>query len=929
MTGGKKPEVTLPFVLMFCLLTLLPLSWAAFTGESLSANSDLKMIKIAAYKATPWSQWGGRIVHIIKDKNGLLNTLSQYDVLILDGYATARMSADEINAVGAWVEDGGVAVLVIRSAIYSYPPGHYKITLTDAEHLDKDTWGGIYNISLAESTTNWVVYRGTGTITLDTTTKVEGTASVKLEGTTTTAGFLGIAFNATTGPLDLSDMAMLKLYVRANATISNVVIQVFDTSGNLRNWRLVPSLEADEWEWICIPLNFTHHTNENPDLSSVAYIEIQVIGSASTAYTIWVDWLHAEKIGGLTEEVAGVVPLGPSVHESVNYAFNIKAGAPDDTFVITKTDLSTIVANMTNIPNTMYRRMPMYPIDDKTSVLLWLKDLSGSRKPCPILTVRQYGGGYAYALLAALPVLVADAPSFHSTTPHRLEDATTGQPWSIMNYLIQNIKDRAGLSEDFRLGLTDKPITVVTVDEGWVRRDVYPGYYNLRNLADEFGFRVTWFVTIGPRFPQWVRYPEQCDAFFANLTAWGHELANHVWNHTRVDENALLVPKHIRKIQSYIKTNYSQVPVGFKAPGYKYNLTNIQTLESMEELEYVALAEGLFGFGLWDEVTSYKVPSGILWGLCNMRYDYAYRLFYLPTSQMPLGSISISEEMEEVLEWAELNGFAPIVWYGHRGHWDDQTDVDRYRQFLTTHLAADDIYMATLKWFVRAYVALATANITVSGSTVIVTGSFGHTDMHYTIAILDMAIASVKVDGVLVNTHNTHLLYVPGGASRVEISLGTEPTKPYLLWGNYIQTGWAQILGASWSEATKSMTVEVDVPKDRLLILKVAVDSMPTNISIGGTTYVSVPTKDDFDRATTNCWYYDSTNKLIYIKARGHSPVEITISWATGMPPPPSGEEEETSTTWPQLPAMRPEYLLLLIILVAAVMAVLLASRKR
>ena len=104
---------------------------------------------------------------------------------------------------------------------------------------------------------------------------------------------------------------------------------------------------------------------------------------------------------------------------------------------------------------------------------------------------------------------------------------------------------------------------------------------------------------------------------------------------------------------------------------------------------------------------------------------------------------------------------------------------------------------------------------------------------------------------------------------------------------------------------------------------------MPTSITIAGHSYSSpVPTREDFDAADYNCWYYDSANNLIYIKARGHSPVEITISWATGggIPPPP--EEGETPTPQPQLPAMRPELLLLVMLAVVALVA-LLASRRR
>ena len=139
----------------------------------------------------------------------------------------------------------------------------------------------------------------------------------------------------------------------------------------------------------------------------------------------------------------------------------------------------------------------------------------------------------------------------------------------------------------------------------------------------------------------------------------------------------------------------------------------------------------------------------------------------------------------------------------------------------------------------------------------------------------------------------------------------------------------SEILSYTSSATSVSLTTNITAGDLALITVYPAGRGMPTSVSIGGTTYSSpVPTREDFDVADYDCWYYDSANNLIYIKAKGHSPVEITISWAAGggIPPPPP--EEERPAPQPQLPAMRPE-LLLLVMLAAAALVAFLASRRR
>ena len=188
------------------------------------------------------------------------------------------------------------------------------------------------------------------------------------------------------------------------------------------------------------------------------------------------------------------------------------------------------------------------------------------------------------------------------------------------------------------------------------------------------------------------------------------------------------------------------------------------------------------------------------------------------------------------------------------------------------------------------------------------------------------------IDGNYYPAFNGAELYLPklsAGPHTIKVVYGSPSIPCIRRFSHVLKNEKIEIISANY--ANQRLATVLFAPSGTLF--EIAVYSplgMPSSITIGGTTYTSpVPTRADFDAADYDCWYYDSANNLIYIKARGHSPVEITISWAAGggIPPPPP--EEERPAPQPQLPAMRPELLLLVILAAAALVIALLISRKR
>ena len=842
------------------------------------------------------------MVQILKDKTELLTRINNYDILILDGYATARMDAKEITAIKNWITAGGIAILLVRSnGIYVYDPGHYKLAAdwTNPDYPDLDSWAGVFNISTCETTTNWCMKTGaSGTITLS-TDAVEGTYSVLLEGVTTTSGYLSIAYNATLSPLDFTNLQSLKFYVRVNATVY-LTVAIYDINGLRRVWRIGTTIQANTWYRIALPVNFTHHLDESPDLSQIAYIAVSFCSRATTPFRIWIDWLYAEKKGTLLNEVAGLTALDFRVPISAYYSTYIPASARDGRFAITAADKSTILAYLTHTTGHTYQRQTMYPIDDRTAILLWLVDTASSLKPQPLLAVRRYGSGYVYTINAVFISLYQDKLDYSDFSSFRFINVTGGAYFSLPKFLFSDVLARTRRTENVRIGITDKPILVVTVDEGWMPRRLRPGYYRLRDLADSLGFRCTWFVSIGPLFAAWVNHREEGDAFYANLSAWDHELANHVWNHSRVDERPAVVPSHIMKIQEYIKANYSYVPVGFKAPAYKYSWANIHTLERIPEIEYAAFSgDKDYGFGYWGEEIS-PLTGEPTWALPTIRYDYDYKVFYLESSHLPLPDMKNANYYNEALNWALYNRWPLIVIYGHRGDWDNDTRYELTRGFLTSIIRADKAYLMTLRQFAHVYLALRLANITVSGNEIHIDITTSWADTNYLLAVIGKRIARVILNGKEHRAFTEHLVFLPAvqRTHTVIIQVGDSPVLPRLIWADLLQTGWLILRQTIYDDTARAMSIYVVIPRAQVVVLKILAYGRPQVIIMDGYMLISsAPSKAIFETASSDCWFYDDVSRTILVKIKGRLSVKeerfIVVNWLTYTQPP-----EATTVDW-------------------------------
>ena len=80
-------------------------------------------------------------------------------------------------------------------------------------------------------------------------------------------------------------------------------------------------------------------------------------------------------------------------------------------------------------------------------------------------------------------------------------------------------------------------------------------------------------------------------------------------------------------------------------------------------------------------------------------------------------------------------------------------------------------------------------------------------------------------------------------------------------------------LSASSSQALADLRIK---PSNR---------GIPNTLLIYQLPYLPIPTKQEFDSCPTTCWYYDSTNNIIYIKVELHSSATVTIWWTEYYPP--------------------------------------------
>jgi len=107
---------------------------------------------------------------------------------------------------------------------------------------------------------------------------------------------------------------------------------------------------------------------------------------------------------------------------------------------------------------------------------------------------------------------------------------------------------------------------------------------------------------------------------------------------------------------------------------------------------------------------------------------------------------------------------------------------------------------------------------------------------------------------------------------------------------------------------------------------------MPRFIIINQTTY-STPfsSKTEFDRSQTNCWYYDSSQNLVYIKAELHSAITVTVGWTVVYPPYVSPHPEEPTTTPTPEPTVQkpPNEIIMIAVTALALLIILILGRKR
>ena len=185
-------------------------------------------------------------------------------------------------------------------------------------------------------------------------------------------------------------------------------------------------------------------------------------------------------------------------------------------------------------------------------------------------------------------------------------------------------------------------------------------------------------------------------------------------------------------------------------------------------------------------------------------------------------------------------------------------------------------------------------------------------------------IGNVWINGTEWFAFNISTIIVPQGLKEVKIELGSSIEKVVVT-----DLRKCTFKSAVLTATTFELTVSISTGTLAQVVVYPATRGMPSSITIGGHTFTSpAPTKDDFDKATTDCWYYDSIKNLIYIKIRGHSPVEIVVSWtvAGGVAPPPP-EEEQPVVSEARREALT--WLLLLAVLAFLVLLVAGMSRKK
>jgi len=91
------------------------------------------------------------------------------------------------------------------------------------------------------------------------------------------------------------------------------------------------------------------------------------------------------------------------------------------------------------------------------------------------------------------------------------------------------------------------------------------------------------------------------------------------------------------------------------------------------------------------------------------------------------------------------------------------------------------------------------------------------------------------------------------------------------------------------------LTFEAKMPKGKVgETILTGLGRIPIAVYIDGSLHYPKSTKADYDACQGNCWYYDSTNDLIYVKTAGST---VQIIWSGYTPSPPT----ETPPTAPPI----------------------------
>ena len=135
---------------------------------------------------------------------------------------------------------------------------------------------------------------------------------------------------------------------------------------------------------------------------------------------------------------------------------------------------------------------------------------------------------------------------------------------------------------------------------------------------------------------------------------------------------------------------------------------------------------------------------------------------------------------------------------------------------------------------------------------------------------------------------------------------------------NYRQKGYPYIYNftnfiSSLSWADNKLTVVVNATSGSIstVIFNTQSWHMPRYVWIKGVAYTNPKnTYQEFTAASPDCWYYQDSTNLLYVKVLHESPVEIILDWTQppAAPPPPEEEEEEApQARIPPPPKISPE----------------------